>query len=258
MPESRLRTRSVSEIVDAAFQLYRQDAPQYIAVTAVAYAPWLIFQLLFMPGHGVTSPSIGEAASSAAIYLVGALGTWVVFALMSAVVVQLGSDAYLGAPGTRDIGDTIRRVLPRVPAIMIAGLIKGVLVMVGALAFLVGAFYVASMLFAVSTSIVLEGQGAWSSLGRSAALSKGRKWHILLTLLLVFVIYFILSMAIAFIGGMSGSTVVMLVLTTAYTIVAYPVVGLTEMVLYYDARIRGEGFDIEVMAQGLGSAAAEG
>jgi hypothetical protein len=43
------------------------------------------------------------------------------------------------------------------------------------------------------------------------------------------------------------------VLQTLYTVVAYPLVGITQMILYYDARIRAEGFDIEVMTGSLGA-----
>ncbi len=251
MTEARLRARSVSEIVDAAFQLYREDAIQYIAVTAVAYAPWLVIELLFLPGGGAVGMGAELPGTLALVMLATGLGLWVAFALMSAVIIQLGSSAYLGQPGPRDIGTTIRQVLPRVPAIMVGGLYKYVLTLIGLMFFLVGALYVAARYFAVAPAIVLEGQGAWASLGRSSALSKGRKRHILNTLILVWLIYFILSFGVTLFTQIIGSQVVRLVASMAFTVVAYPIIGLAEMVLYYDARIRAEGFDIEMMAQGL-------
>ena len=42
MSDLRLRARSVTEIVDAAFQLYKRDALEYVLVTAVAYAPVVV------------------------------------------------------------------------------------------------------------------------------------------------------------------------------------------------------------------------
>ena len=51
---------------------------------------------------------------------------------------------------------------------------------------------------------------------------------------------------------LGGSQVITTLLSTIVTIVIYPVIALTEMVLYYDARIRSEGFDLERMAQELG------
>ncbi len=146
-------------------------------------------------------------------------------------------------------------MLPRVPAVLLGGFLKYLLMMVGLLCFLVGILYVFARYFAVATSIVLEGRGAVGALARSSELSRGRKRHILNTLLLVAIMYFFLSLGATAVARLTGSSVVILVVSTAFTIVAYPVVGLTEMVLYYDARIRAEGFDIEMMARGLEPAA---
>jgi hypothetical protein len=43
---------------------------------------------------------------------------------------------------------------------------------------------------------------------------------------------------------------------TAVSVVVYPLFGLTETLLYYDARIRKEGFDVEYLAGADTSAAA--
>jgi len=45
--------------------------------------------------------------------------------------------------------------------------------------------------------------------------------------------------------------VISTVLTVAASILAYPMFAITEMLLYYDARVRNEGYDIEMMAEGL-------
>jgi hypothetical protein len=47
---------------------------------------------------------------------------------------------------------------------------------------------------------------------------------------------------------MSQSKVVVNVVSTAVAIVLYPLFGLVETLLYYDARIRKEGFDVEYLA----------
>lgn len=250
MSETRLRPRTVSEIVDTAFQLYRQDPAQYIAVTAVAYAPWLLIQMFVLPKPAVLTTGADEM-SLAVLNLVTAFGTWVSLVLMSGVIVRLGSESYLGKPGPRDVGRTIREVLPRVPALMLGGFYKFLLSMLGILCFIVGLFYVAARYFAVGTAIVLEDRTAAGALGRSSALSKGNKRHILNTLGLVALIYFVASLAAGVLAGLTRSNVIVGVVSTGFTVVAYPVIGLAEMVLYYDARIRNEGFDIEMMAQGL-------
>ena len=51
-----LRARSASEIVDAAFALYRQHALQLIVVTAIATAPSIIYALV-MSSAPPTTPA---------------------------------------------------------------------------------------------------------------------------------------------------------------------------------------------------------
>ena len=98
---------------------------------------------------------------------------------------------------------------------------------------------------------MLEDADVFEAFSRSSELSDGRKRHILNTLLLVWIIFFILSICVTVVASLTGSTVIAIVLTTGFQIVAYPVLGLTGMVLYYDCRIRGEGFDIERMAASM-------
>ena len=250
MSDLRLRARSVSEIVDAAFQLYRRDAPQYMLVTALAYAPWLAAQLLLLSAQGNTSA--GSTAASGLGFAL-AIGSWVAFSVMSAVIIRFGSDAYLTG-GHPDLGNAFRQVLPRVPAIMGAAILLSFLVVIGFLALIVGAFYVLARYFAIVQAIVLEDKGIGEAFSRSSELSKGRKRHVLNTLLLVFLIFFVLSIAVQMVAAMFGSEVLSTVLQTLFTIVAYPLIGIAQMLLYYDARIRAEGFDIEMMAGALGPA----
>jgi hypothetical protein len=100
---------------------------------------------------------------------------------------------------------------------------------------------------------VLENRGIVAAFSRSSFLSQNRKWHVLLTLFLVFVIFIALSIAVSVVAPLSGSVAASLVLQSLFTVVAYPLIGITQMILYYDTRIRAEGFDIEVMAGALES-----
>jgi hypothetical protein len=253
--ELRLRPRTVSELVDAAFALYRQNSAQYILVSALANVPLLIVQLVMQP----TNPALLLAAG-ATVLLILSLASIVTFSFMGAAVVRLGSDLYLGKEP--DLARTLREVIPRVPALIVANILLALLLSAGFLLLLVGAIYVAARYFAVSIVIVLEGKGPVAAFGRTSALSRDRKWHILKTMVLVFLIYFILSIGVSAFATLTGSYVIQLVASTLFTIVAYPVIALTQMVLYYDCRIRNEGFDLEHMAAtldaGAGASAASG
>lgn len=245
MDELRLRTRTVSEIVDAAFALYRRDGAQYVAIMAVATLPQLFAQLILRPGP---TPSAGTLFIGMLTLLISAL----TYAVGTAAIMKFGSSAYLGEP--LDLGGAVASVVPKLGAILVAGFLKAILYFLGFLVFFVGELYVAARFFAVGAAIVLEDADAGEAFTRSSQLSSGRKRHILNTMLLVWIIYGILSIGLTVMVGTAKSQVLTIVVTSAYTIAAYPVVALTNMVLYYDCRIRGEGFDIERMAASLGAA----
>ncbi len=50
---------------------------------------------------------------------------------------------------------------------------------------------------------------------------------------------------------MTGSIVISTILTVVASIVAYPMFAIVEMLLYYDSRVRNEGYDIEMMAEAI-------
>jgi hypothetical protein len=271
MSDLRLRARSVTEIVDAAFQLYKRDALEYMLVTAVAYAPWVVAQLILLRGLTFTSAqSVGvPGAASFVLALAGIFA----YSLMSAVLSRFSSDVYLDRP--TGLATVVRAVLPTVPRLIGATFLFGLVLMLGFVPVVVGAgignvplivggvllsfvwaFYAFARFFAVFQVIVLEDRGVMAAFSRSGVLSQNRKGHILLTLFLVLVIFIMLSFAVTMIAQVAGSMAGTVVLQSLYTVVAYPLIGITQMILYYDTRIRAEGFDIELMTGALGSPTA--
>src|SRR3954463_3067169 len=133
MSDLRLRARSVTEIVDAAFQLYRRDAVEYILVAALAYAPWVVAQLLLLRGLALTTPRITTGPTSLVFGLLGI----VAYALMSAVLSRFSSDVYLSRP--TGLGEVVRSVLPLVPRLIAATFLFGLVLMLGFIPVIVGA-----------------------------------------------------------------------------------------------------------------------
>lgn len=251
MSDLQLRARSVSELVDAAIQLYRRDALQYMLLVALAYAPWVVLQLVVLGGLDPAEAVVGGTFSAAAILM--GIGTFVTFSVMSAVLVRLSAGQYLGE--RRELGDVVREVLPRVPTVMATALGRYVLGIVGLLALIVGVLYVLARWFAVTPAVVLEREGFRGAFARSSALSDGHKRHILNTLLLGWLLYFVGSIAVALVAEMGGR-MLSIAASSIYTVVAYPIIGILEMLLYYDMRVRKEGYDLQVMADALEPAPA--
>lgn len=273
MSDLRLRARSVTEIVDAAFQLYKRDPLEYILVTAVAYAPLIVAQLIML--RGIVSLSASAPLSPSPYFIIGLLSVFV-YALMSAVLSRFASDVYLGKPASiKDALRSVARVLPALVGatfglalIWILGFVPMIIGIVATLPVLIGLgvpfgmvwiFYIVARFFAVFQVIVLESPQIIRAFSRSSTLSRGRKGHILLTMLLVFMIFFVLSMATTVISGMiaalTGSFAASTALQSLFAVIGYPLIGITQVILYYDTRIRAEGFDIELMASALQTSA---
>ncbi len=251
MTAPSLRPRSATEIVDAAFQVLRAHYGQLVVCSAIAYIPMLLLRL-FVIGDTSRFLSGDPSAASRGMALTTLwtmIGSLVTYSLMSAVLVVLTSQAYLG--DTVDVGVAVRRVIPRVIQVIVASLIRSVLVVVGIILLVVPMFWIVARYFAVVPAIVLEEEGTLSAFPRSAELSRGRKWHILGTLALVTIIYYLLVVGVSLIGTLVGNFVVQTTVSSVAAILIYPVVAITEALLYYDARIRSEGLDIELMTGAL-------
>ena len=109
-------------------------------------------------------------------------------------------------------------------------------------------------LFAYRVAIVLERLGASASLHRSSNLVRGSSGKVVLTFLLVYVIY---GAAYALFGAVTyAASSSFVAAQSAIGVLApfiYPIIPIVTTLLYYDLRIRKEGYDIELMAGELES-----
>jgi hypothetical protein len=248
MNEIDLRPRSATELVDAAFQLFRRNPTPLIVASALVYVPWLVIRLVF--DLGISNPMMGAEKAYVLI-----AGTLVVYAIVGGVVSLLAGDIYLS--NTPDLAAAFRVTGARIVALIVAGLIRAMLMGIGFVFLIVPGFYVLGRYFAVTQAIVLEDKGVGGALSRSSSLSVGLKLHIVGTIVLIGLVSLAISIGIGMLASISQSKVIVNVVSTAASVVVYPLFGLTETLLYYDARIRKEGFDVEFMAGAASMSASE-
>jgi len=247
MNDLDLRQRSSTEIVDAAFQLFRRNPTQLILAAALVYVPWLVIRLVF--DIGITNPFIGP--NKAMVLLAGSL---VVYSILGGVVSLLASEMYLGR--TPDVTVAFRLAMSRFLTLAVTGLIRAILIGFGLVLFLLPGLYVLGRYFAATQAVILEGKGVGGALSRSSSLSVDLKRHIINTILLIAIVSIAISVGVGFLSSLFQSKVIANVIATAVSVVVYPLFGLTETLLYYDARIRKEGFDVEYLAGADTSVAA--
>ena len=245
-----LRPRSASEIADAAFNLYRANAPLLLVIGAVMYLPVTVVNVLFMPPQA--DLSAGAFGSRYLLALVGLFWS----GLISGALAWAISARYLGSDTSA--GEAITAAFKRTFKLGVGMILRWMLIGAGAILLLVGSVYAFIFSFAMVQAMVLENLGINASWTRSRELVRDNKKHVFATLLIAYIVLFAVFVAVVLIGAPIFLTNerILQVIQSAISVVIWPFVVCAETLLYYDLRIRKEGFDIEHLAGRMEPAAA--
>jgi hypothetical protein len=250
--------------VDQSIALYRQNFALFAGVVALLAVPQAIITTLLnlarpsdvVTGTGPTTVVHGDRLGAYFGYSFLALVVGVVFgALITGAIAQAISARYLGrritvvdAYASIGVGAFLRLVA--------ASLVLGILIVFGvATLFIMSVVFFVRYLF-VSQVIVLERGRLFASFARSWRLTRGSFWRVLGYAI---VIYLAASIFEGIVGGIPGVLFVLgggkAALSGLFAAVATVLVTPFQFgaltLLYYDLRVRKEGFDLDLLAQGL-------
>jgi len=252
----QLRQRTAFEIVDVSIQLFRRHYPTFVMLAAIAIIPYLVVLWLsgfmsLVAGVKPIGPQIGLGSMTGLLISLTLLWSYV----FKGAVIVAASDAYL--KGTVDPGRAIATTWSRAWALMGAAILLGIAMFFGAFAILIGAIYLYLRYFAVAPVLLLEGTDTTNAFHRSRDLSRGFKWRIfgtmLLSWLILWAVFIGLEVVVAF---LPVSPLARQVVNPVAQILVSPLVLIVLTVLYYDQRVRKDGFDLEVARRDLAPAAA--
>lgn len=284
------RPRSASELIDAAIQLMRRDYARYCLMGAAVAVPWQVVRLVATRTMDVTAVPT-SARDFGPLLTVGAIA--IVFFAWTEAAVSLGvARAYVGE--RPDVRRELVAGMRRWPVVLLATAAKylamalftmvGVFVAIvaGAIAMLAsgqlagsggpsellaGVLAVSAMLLgaaaalvpigwfaAVPMTAILEARGVLGALGRSRTLTKGLWRHAVGVSALAWVVVALPSLGASLLAGLLGLQIVEDLVQVAATVLLTPFYVAAITVLYYDLRIRKEGYDLELMASRLAHA----
>jgi hypothetical protein len=163
------------------------------------------------------------------------------------------SAAYLGA--TADFESSVRSAFRRQARLFFAMFAKWVLLFFGLVLLIVPGLIVFKRYFAVPMTVLFEDNNVGKAITRSRELSRGNGLRIFGLIGGVYVFTMIVSAILTSMlnpvwQGATASAVGTLVITTVIS----PFSVIIATLLYYDIRIRKEGYDIELMTQALDTA----
>ena len=138
------------------------------------------------------------------------------------------------------------------------GVVVG-LIVIGGLLTLTGiaiAVWLGVRWFSASFAVVIEGKGPIAGLGRSWNLVTGSWWRVFGIGLVIFIVAIVAAMVISIpigivggiAGGVEGGTVVGSIAAAIATVVVTPFAYIAGTLIYFDLRVRKEGFDLDALA----------
>jgi glycerophosphoryl diester phosphodiesterase family protein len=266
----QLRPLSIGEVLDAGFRLLRARFGTLLVCVLVPIVPLSIVATIleastndaaFDVNATTTTSSDGSVIAGS---LLGGLLQGVAVALAVAACFRVISSAYLGEEA--EAGPSLRYGLSRLLPLIVAYIVMSIVLGISFFLLFIPFVFLAVKWSVTFAAIVSERAGPFAGLGRSWELTRGHWWRTFGTLLVLALISFVLYfLVIAGLGGLIAanedmSKVTYAVLSTALTIVLlailYPLIASIITVIYYDLRVRNEGFDLQLLAQGVGADAA--
>ena len=261
-----LHPMTVSDILDGAFKLLKGNLRTIAIVAAVFVVPVQLLAAFVQRASGVpnllrafSDPSAFQSSNSSdstvvaslIVIALGALTTPFIAGAISRVV----SASYVGA--TEAAPDALRATGRRTWALLASFALVHVLELVGFALCILPGLAVMTMFVMVAPAVVIEGLGPLRGMRRSWQLAKGRFWGtlgiVLLAALLSSVVSSALTVPFSLVGGLVGDFgwIVVSIGGLLAGLVARPFVAVVATLQYYDARIRREGFDLQMLVAKL-------
>ena len=235
-----LRPRSAIEIIDAAIDVVRGHFLALFTLAAAISLPAVALQLFAVETRG----------ADALDYL---------HTLVGALLDTIATGAIIAYVGTRVSGtplstaDALRAGLRNFGRLLVGSIAYGVLVVLGLLLFIVPGILLAARYFATPAVIVMENTEVGTALTRSSILTTGATGRVVGILGTAWVVYLVILFGITllsqalFMTPALFSPQLFVLFTGVAQAALQPFLATLTTLLYFDLRVRREGFDLAAM-----------
>lgn len=246
-----MKPRGTMELVDAAFQLYRNHFATFFTVTAAVMAPQLVINLnIFhaytgvwrMPDAEVMTKNMqGSMQAFSGYFLVTFLG----YMVLQAVLVHTACEVYNGRAPTPL--DAFRGAAPRIFYAAASNCLCATGMTLGFFFFIIPGAWLSVVWAFSAQAVMFEKKSPWASLKRSAELTKGLRPFVGTYLLVITVLVYAIGMGcnMVFAASLKQMPLTQGILQAMPAMFVTPLYAIVLTVGYFDARIRKEAYDLE-------------
>jgi len=265
---------STGDVLDGIFKLLRANFRTIAIIVGVLVLPFQVvvaFSERNLLGgqsiiHAINDPSAVTSAqrgnlTTTVIAVVAAAVNVLLLPFVGGAIAKVVAASYVGQQ--LGPGEALRAMARRAPALFVAWWLWHPIEVLAYVCCILPGLAWMTMFIMVAPAIVTEQLGPWQGLRRSWRLARRRFWGTMGVALLAGLIAWIMGQVLNGVPSVIGLAIglhwgwLFLALGGALTaLVVTPIAAITATLLYFDARIRTEGFDLEVIAAGLASRAA--
>lgn len=265
-----MRPLGVGEILDVSIKLYLKNAAPLLKIVAVVVIPVSVLTLLISlssvpEGTRVSDGQLELPTTASSTQWLVAVGLGQALATLATLLAtgaafKAVAEAYLG--GRPSAATSLRFASGRFLSLIWVTVLSLLAVMVGILLLIIPGIYLSVALAVVVPALFVEDVKGIAALRRSRHLVKGRWWPTLGALLLgwlvipmVIGIVVELVFRIVLVTQAESVTALMMISGASGTIaeiLATPVSVAVLTVMYFDLRVRKEGFDLQLLAEQIG------
>ena len=266
-----LRPLGIGEILDVGIKAYLRNAKTLIGLAAVVVVPFQILSAIVLlsvvpdansvPGgtFDTTNSTSTDTAATLGANATLTITGFLVGLLVTAACLKAVSDIYLDRPA--EFGGSLRFAVRRLGPLFWMNIVMGVGLLAGFAALVVPGIWLYVAWSVATPALLIENLRGRRALGRSYRLVKGRWWRVAGVLLVAnILVIFVAGVVQGVLVGvaLSGSGSVLVAVTVVSlaaaisSVLTQPFHAAVVTVLYYDLRVRREGYDIALLAEQLG------
>jgi hypothetical protein len=262
---------SFADLLDGAFRLLRANLATIVLVTAVFFVPLQLISAFLardlFGGRGffdmLNDPSLDQQSAEVSVsptQLLGISGASLLGVLITpivgGVITRVVSASYLGQQ--LSAADALRATGRRVLALLAAAILVHLVELVGFVLLILPSLVAMAFYICTTPAVMIEELGPIKAMRRSFALVRPRFWPVLgiavVSGLMASTLSGILGSPFSLAGNAIGSDwgfIVVAIGSIIPALIATPFVAIVATLVYFDARIRHEGFDLEMIARGI-------
>lgn len=272
MDPAGLRPLGIGEILDVAIKIYRSRFTVLVKATTIVLAPVFavsaIIRISMPSGDNILSTPVepGATAQFNGGELWPFLAGLLVIILLAFVASQVATGASFKAVSgayldeTPDWRECLDFAKSKLRSLIWLSLVLVLLLIPATLACLVPGIYLYGAWAVAAPVLLLEGVVGTKALRRSQALVKGRWWPVagalvlssILTSVVQAVILGLTAALVSASGNEVANAVAQAIGQTAASVLITPFSAAVLTVVYFDLRVRKEGFDLELLARRMG------